>query len=459
MSKASVLSWVFFVLLLRHETLFAFAPRRKTRHASLSTLRASSWENNEQENPALSSSIRVGIAGTGAIGLATAALLNDAGHEATLWTPPRGSKDRDPDNNQQDDAAKVVTVTGKMQGAFTPQWVESARKMVLDTDVIILCLPSNGHKRVLEDLAPHLQQHHTVIISSHASFGALYLRKLNNRPLIVAWGTTVATARRQKNLRVHINTIRQAIDWCTVPSTSHAKTCAQKLLPTLFPQITNFVPRNDVVAISLSNLNPQNHLGIALGNMSRMEKHEDWYQSLNITPAIGRLLQALDKERLDIAEKCNALPLKTIFEHFGNSFHVPISDSIADMNQQIHALDNDVYGPNTAHSRYILEDVPYGLVPTVVLGRMVHQPAVLHEAGIQLISAMYGRDFQGENDLLQALQLEQWSWQELQTAARTGVIPATGFAVQLQQKQTEPHRSQQEEEQPAASITSQRALS
>ena len=42
----------------------------------------------------------------------------------------------------------------------------------------------------------------------------------------------------------------------------------------------------------LSNLNPQNHLGIALCNVTRMERGEDWGQGENVTPAVGRFIEA-----------------------------------------------------------------------------------------------------------------------------------------------------------------------
>jgi hypothetical protein len=42
-------------------------------------------------------------------------------------------------------------------------------------------------------------------------------------------------------------------------------------------------------------------MGIALGNMSRMERGEAWSQGQNVTPKIGRLLEELDRERLAIA--------------------------------------------------------------------------------------------------------------------------------------------------------------
>jgi opine dehydrogenase len=39
------------------------------------------------------------------------------------------------------------------------------------------------------------------------------------------------------------------------------------------------VPRDDLLAIAVSNLNPQNHMGIALCNLTRMERGESWNQN------------------------------------------------------------------------------------------------------------------------------------------------------------------------------------
>jgi opine dehydrogenase len=411
----------------------------------------------------------VGIIGTGAIALATAALLTEVGHIPMVWSPSSSSNHQQPQSSRKDnDETKqdhhqqqqqqqqesiatdtdviTIQVTGKRNMDLALRVARSVNELVQSNTVIILCIPANGHKHVMDEIVPHLQCGQSVIISSHASFGALYLsqqllrlhssnkdkenegndkdnndverfQKLNIP--ITAWGTTVATARRPSSNCVRINTIRTAIDMTVIPAVHNDQ--AQQLCQHLFPQISNFVLRNGLIGITLSNLNPQNHLGIALGNISRMEKGEDWYQSLHITPAIGRLLEGLDTERLAIATKCH-VTVKTIFEHFALSFHVPQSNNISEMNQDIHAQGNDVLGPNTADSRYVLEDVPYGLIPIIILGQLVGRPAILHEAGVTLISSMYGRDFRTENDLLQALQLEHYTLEDLQRAGETGVL-------------------------------------
>lgn len=149
-----------------------------------------------------------------------------------------------------------------------------------------------------------------------------------------------------------------------------------------------------------------------------MERGEEWSQGQNITPTVGRLIEALDEERLAIA-KIFGLSVRTVKEHFSLSFHVPMA-SVSDMNQEMHRQGRGGLGPATVNSRYVLEDVPFGLLPTILLGRLAGSRATLHEAGVALFSAAYGRDFVQDNDLLPELGLERLSVAELQRLMRSG---------------------------------------
>ena len=86
----------------------------------------------------------------------------------------------------------------------------------------------------------------------------------------------------------------------------------------------------------------------------------------------------------------------------------------------MHAIGKGGAGPTTADSRYVTEDVPFGLVPTAQLGRLAGHPAPLHEAGVEIFSAMYGRHFTAENDLLAALDIGSFPLAQLQTLCRDG---------------------------------------
>jgi opine dehydrogenase len=363
--------------------------------------------------------VRIGIAGAGSVAFGTAALLHKQGHTPMLWSPSGSGT-----NGLK---SAPLRAHGAIDAEFIPRIGSSAQELIEENDALIIALPAYGHRAVMDALAPHIRNGQNIIISSHASMGAVYLTQaLAARAIqapITAWGTTVVTGRRQEGAAVQVNTVRSRVDLCTVPDSD--SDCALKLCQRLFGD--RFQPRDGLLAISLSNLNPQNHLGIALGNITRMERGETWSQGQNVTPKVGRLLEQLDLERLAIANALD-LSVKTIFEHFHLSFHVPVA-SISEMNQQMHTQGNGGTGPATADSRYVTEDVPYGLQLTAVLGRLTDQPATLHEAGVEIFSAMYGRDFTQENALLNALELDRFSLYDLQQAARTGLLQATPMPV------------------------------
>ncbi|WP_439614639.1 NAD/NADP octopine/nopaline dehydrogenase family protein [Reyranella sp.] len=358
--------------------------------------------------------MKIGIVGAGAIAFGMAAFLEQAGHAASLWSPS-GAR------TKALAAGEPLVAAGAIEGSFTPRIATSPADVVTGADVILIALPAYGHKHVFDAIAPHVTATQTVIVSSHASFGALYLsRLLAARSVtvpVIAWGTTLLSGRQTGLAKVQVNTVRKAVDLATLPASRSAEGLA--LCKSLFGD--RFVDRGNLLAIALSNLNPTIHMGIALGNMTRMEKAEAWGQAESVTPNVGRLLEELDRERLAIAASLG-LDVRTIFQHLHLSFGVPYG-SASEMHQAMHVIGKGGAGPTTADSRYVTEDVPFGLVPTAKLGRLTGHPAPLHEAGIALFSAMYGRDFTAENDLLAALDIDALSLGQLQTLCRDGYAP------------------------------------
>lgn len=359
--------------------------------------------------------MQVGIVGAGSVAFATAALLEQRGHGATLWS-------RSPQRTESLAQGERLKARGAVQGEFAPSVAASLKALAEKAEVLIIALPANGHKTVLDAIALHITPRQAVIFSSHASFGALYLSSLlAGRGIsipIVAWGTTVVTGRQTSTTSVQVNTVRGQIDLATIPVSRRQS--GLSLCQTLFGD--RFMDRGSLMAIALSNLNPQNHMGIALGNMTRMERGESWIQSQNVTPNVGRLLEILDKERVAIAARLG-LDVRDIFEHFHLSYHVPVA-SVSEMNQEIYRSGRAGNGPAISDSRYITEDVPFGLVVTAKIGRLVGCTAELHEAGILIFSAMYGRDFTMENDLLAALDLDRMDLESLQDLCRDGFAAA-----------------------------------
>jgi opine dehydrogenase len=355
--------------------------------------------------------MRVAILGTGPIGLGGAALLASRGHQPVLWSPSGGSVPALA-------AGAALEAGGALTGTYPVEVAADCAAAITGADAVFITLPANGHRLVMDAMLPHLAENQAVIVSGHQSFGALYLSKgLAARGLalpIIVWGTTVTTGRRTGPASVRIGSIRSKVDIATVPAVHAQQGLA--LCQMLFGE--RFVLRDDMIAIALSNLNPQNHLAITLCNLTRMERGEVWLQNENITDAVGRLIEALDAERLAIAAAFN-LKVRTVREHFHLSFHVPQAP-LGEMARAMAARGDATQAPATLDTRYVTEDAPFGLYPTVLLGQLAGRPAVLHESGIAMLSALYGRDLASENNLLPALGFETITVERLRQLAQSG---------------------------------------
>ncbi len=355
--------------------------------------------------------MRVSILGAGSAAFGATAHLATMGHDPMLWSPSGRS-------TEALAGGEALLATGAIEAACRPRIARSAEHAVAEAEAVLLAMPAYAHRMAFDAVAPHLRDGQTVIVSSHASFGALYLaRVLDARGVrlpIVAWGTTLTTGRKVSATEVAVNSVRSKIDLASVPGDATAAGLA--LCALLFGD--RFVVRDGLLAIALSNLNPQNHLAIALFNLTRMERGERWGQAEHVTPAVGRVMEALDAERLAIA-RAFGLGVRTIQEHYALSYQLPVG-SIAEMNAELHGRGQGGFGPATLETRYVLEDAPYGLWPTVLLGRLVGCPARLHDAGLALLSAAYGRDFSDANDLLPTLGFTDMDRRERERRARDG---------------------------------------
>jgi opine dehydrogenase len=336
--------------------------------------------------------MRIAVIGTGAIALGSAAVLVDRGHGVTLWSPTGSTGPM---------AGSEITATGALKGNFPVQIAADAAAAVADADVILIAVTGNHHRAVMAAIAPLLHSPQAVLISSHCSFGAAFLASLlvarGVALPITAWGSTIVTGRRTAPLVVTIANIRKRIDVATLGEQTAGGGVA--LCRSLFGD--RFQQRANIVAITLSNVNAQNHLAMALCNLTRIERGEAWGNYAGITPAVGRLMEALDGERLALAAAFN-VSVRSVQQHFHLSFDVPLG-SVAEMAAVIDARGPTPNGPTSLDTRYVLEDVPFGIVPIERLGRIAGVATPLHTAGIELFNALYGRDFRSDNDLLAAL--------------------------------------------------------
>jgi opine dehydrogenase len=355
--------------------------------------------------------MRIAIAGAGAVAYGTAAFLIQNGHVATLWSPSGRRA-------HELASGTPLTATGVVAGEFAVEVATSAQALVTDADAIIIALPAYGQKAVMDAIAPHISAGQIVIVSSQISLSALYIAKLLARrgvaAPVVAWSAPLVTGRQNGATAVNVTAVKKKIDMAAVPASRNAEALAR--CETIFGP--RFALQDDLLMITLSNLNPQNHMGVSLCNFTRIEKGEVWGQHEHITDSVGRLCEGLDGERLEIARRFG-YALKTVRDHYHASYGVP-RGPVGEMALARHNQGGAPKGPTNVATRYVTEDVPFGLLTTVLLGRISGAPAAIHDAGITLFSALYGRDFRAENDILAALDLDGMTPAALQALVRDG---------------------------------------
>jgi opine dehydrogenase len=350
---------------------------------------------------------RVAVLGAGSIGFANAALLAQRGFTPVLWSPS-GAR------TAALSAGAPLQATGAVEGVFSVRTAGTCAEAIDSATAIVVAVPGFGHRAVFDAAIPHLRPSQTVVISSHCSLGALYLARHGVGAPIAALGTTVATARQTSHTSVHINNVRRAVDVAALPASRTAEAAATCTM--LFDD--RFVARDDVLAITLSNINPEGHMGMALCNFTRIERGETWRNYWGMTPYVGHLIEALDAERLALAGRFG-VTVRTIHEHFHLSYGIP-RGTMGEMAAALDATGNTPNGPASVDTRYVHEDVPFGLVVTEAIGRIAGCPTPLHTSGIEIFSGLYGRDFRADNDLLPALGLDGLDASSLHERCRSG---------------------------------------
>jgi opine dehydrogenase len=340
--------------------------------------------------------MRVAILGAGGVAFGTAAFLQEAGHRPVLWSPSgKGTAGL---------LTQDLVSTGVVETAFRAEAAFSAADALSGADVAIVALPANGHKAVIDAVLPYIRAGQTIIVSAQLSMSALYLAKgLEARGVeatVVAFATTVLMGRKTGPAAVTVGGIRERLEVAVVPASRTEDGLA--VCRGLFGD--RFRPATNLLAIALSNLNPPVHMASALGNLTRIEKGEYWANYDGITPAVARLIEALDRERLAVAAHYG-VEVRTAQEHYRRTFGFPEGMSVADMAAAVHEKRKGPPGPTSLETRFVTEDVPFGIAAVLALGNRAGIDLPLHRAGVELFSAIYGRDFRAENDLLPEIDL------------------------------------------------------
>lgn len=264
---------------------------------------------------------------------------------------------------------KIEKATGSMQ-----EVIEGAK-------LILIILPSLYHADMARQMAPYLKDGQVIILNPHASMGPVEFRKVLDdcnvtADVTIGCSSTLLFACRAVEIgHVVVAGQKQHLIMSAYPSSRNP--VLQQMFKDIIPE---FEVVDDVIRASLDNINAFVHPAPTILNTGRIESKTPFEYYIDCTPAQGRYVDALDKERMALAKAYGLDKMKPLVEEYKVMYHTH-GDNMYEILSNNEDL-RGIKGQTALETRYLLEDVPCSLVALQSLGKIAGVPTPCIDAMI-----------------------------------------------------------------------------
>ena len=270
---------------------------------------------------------------------------------------------------------------------------------VMDASIIFCAAPAYMHSEMIEKIAPVLQAGQTIVLMPSRVFGGLEVQTeiARNRPdlakkvHIVELQTVLYATRTAADGTVLMMGRKKQVT-CSFLSPS-APDAVTSTLFALIPELT--LAEDGYLGTSLNTVGPTLHTIPMVMNAQKIATHVEplrFYQDL-ISPEIAEQCMELDQERLTLTRKLGVSGF-SILDWIRSTYGVQ-ETNLKPALDKISAYAS-VPAPRTIEHRYLLEDVPYGLVPFASLGEALGISMPVTRETIRSASELLGHNFWDE---------------------------------------------------------------
>jgi opine dehydrogenase len=271
-------------------------------------------------------------------------------------------------------------------------------KALADNDLVLLIVPAYAHRPFAEACAPHLRRGQSVILMP-GTLGSLEFARIVRQQrggglfigpdglVIAETDTAPYVCRKTGPTAAHIWGVVTGLGVGAFPGSRTAELCSR--LEELFAGVRAYP---NVLACGLAAMNPVVHPAGVLLNAGRIERsHGDFYfYEEGVTAAVCHLIYAVDRERRAIGAALG-LDLPPVDEAFHTAGFGPRGDLWATINGS--RMLTQLRAPGSLETRWLTEDVPYGLGAWASLGEQFGVQTPILRSLILLLSATMGIDF------------------------------------------------------------------
>ena len=338
---------------------------------------------------------KIAVLGAGNAGHACSADLSLAGYKVNLFESPKFKANIEPILKRGG-----IEITGQAREGFARlnMVTTNIREAVEDVDIILVVVPAFAHKFMAEKCAPYLKNGQIIILNPGHTGGALEfaitLQKLGVKKEIKLGETMSLTyaTRREGPAQVKVFILVKKLLFAAFPGKATMKLI--DVFKELYPSV---VPATNVLETGLTNINAVLHPPGMILNAGWIEhsKGDFSFYTQGITESVGSTCEAVDKERLGLMKALGFKPISLVewynMTGYTSLRNVSISEALRASEHQ-----EEIKAPSSMKHRYIVEDIPYGLVPMASIGNALDVSTPIMHSLINLSSIINQVDYWSE---------------------------------------------------------------
>ncbi|KAI1319635.1 putative NAD/NADP octopine/nopaline dehydrogenase [Xylariaceae sp. FL0255] len=356
----------------------------------------------------------ISIVGIGNCGCAFAADLESRGIKALLYAHPehRANADAIRRNGYLDSI-------GSVEGRFYPLVSTDMGEALHFSTVIIIAVPSYAQDEILAELEKYDLSNHIIIAASGNFFSLVAAQRIQARYLLETsaspFGSRMLDGKSNEVglsdsfFGVHVLGFKTTMPIGSLPIDMSSD--LRDEIQTIFPKPLQWC--SNTVEAAFYNFNGILHPITAVMNAGWIEHTggDFYFYRQGMTPAVTKIMEQLDNERVEIA-KCYGAATSCLDQM--NLYYGLNHGSLNEFAEKSKLHSTLKVCPSSMQHRYLLEDLPYVLVPWYELGRKAGKESPFIRSLILWSSMINGTDYLRDGRNLKVLGFESLSLNQVQ---------------------------------------------
>ena len=358
---------------------------------------------------------KVTIMGGGNTAFSVAARLSHIGNEICILEHPDFAE-----SVEQISRTGRINLEGVMENgpAAVSLVTLDASEALAFSDLLLLIVPAYAHRPFAEFTGPYLTSDHTVVVMpgtlGSLEFSALAAEFGVSDITVAEVDTAPYVCRKTSGESAIIWGEVSSLGLGVFPSVRTSRVVSD--LKPLFPGVS---PYEDALQCGLSSMNPVVHPAGVLMNAGRVEysRGEFYFYEEGVSESVAKVIEAVDEERMTVGRELGyeLTPVGKAFHEAGFGPRGTLWEAI----NGSHMLTR-LKAPGNLESRWLTEDIPYGIAAWSKLGTQYGIQTPVIDAFVGIGSIVMGIDAWAEGRGPKQLGLEGMTKKELREYLNTG---------------------------------------